>query len=132
MSEKAVAGKWPRSVDKLKEIRAACPDGKLISIDPDFLGKILYDVNAEHAHELAKKDAKIELLNKQDEEWNREATKWQALAQERLIGTHFCPEWDEMKLVAGIGELGFAACSCKPYDPLAASGNQSKEKEIVK
>jgi len=58
--------------------------------------------------------AVVERLRKQDEQWNRECTKWQALAQERLVGTHCCPEWDEMELVAGLGFLEFSACTCKP------------------
>jgi hypothetical protein len=45
---------------------------------------------------------------------NREVTKWQALAQERLVGAHHCPEWDEMLIVPGYGSLEFAVCSCKP------------------
>jgi hypothetical protein len=49
-----------------------------------------------------------------DEEWNREVTKWQALAQERLVGYHFCPDWDEMELIPSIGMIEYAACLCKP------------------
>jgi hypothetical protein len=57
--------------------------------------------------------ARIAELEKSDEEWNHNMHKWQAIAQERKVGPHYCPDWDEMFLAEGAQE--FCACTCK-YD----------------
>lgn len=65
-----------------------------------------------HEKELEERAKRIAELEATDEKWNQEVTKWQALAQERLVGQHHCPDWDEMELKPGYIE--FAACLCKP------------------
>lgn len=57
--------KWPNGIRELEAIRNSCPGGRSISIDPDFLGKILYDIKQEHAHLIAEKDARIEFLEEE-------------------------------------------------------------------
>lgn len=48
------------------------------------------------------------------DQWHDSLREAQALAQERLIGPHACPDWDFMEL--GPGSVEFCCCSCRPFE----------------
>lgn len=63
-----------------------------------------------------------------------EIQRMQATAQERLVGPHYCPDWDWMRLDPGAIE--FSCCTCKPdctpFETIAALKARLEEaKEVL-